>query len=145
MKVLRLAGYNARMFGIGFFELMVILAVAIIFLGPEKFPQAVVDLARFFKAVKKTLNDAKETLDQELRIENLRQESLGYKKLFEEEQHKLENTFHKELKDLQQVQDDLKTSIAHANPLDALSGEVQADEPPPPKVSLEKPPKKLDV
>ncbi|MFC3848169.1 Sec-independent protein translocase protein TatB [Helicobacter baculiformis] len=137
------------MFGIGFFELVVILVIAIIFLGPEKFPQAMVDLARFFKAVKKTLNDAKETLDQELHIESLKQESLEYKKLFDEGQHKIESTFNKELKDLQQVQDDLRTSIAHANPLDALSAEVQADqsdELPRPKVSLEKtPPKKLDV
>ncbi|WP_104578745.1 Sec-independent protein translocase protein TatB [Helicobacter felis] len=136
------------MFGIGFFELVVILIVAIIFLGPEKFPQAIIDLARFFKAVKKTLNEAKETLDQELHIENLKQESLEYKKLFEEEQHKLKGAFDRELKDLQQVQADLKESIARANPLDALSDEVRADqvdEPPRPKVSLEKPPKKTHV
>ncbi|WP_121020742.1 Sec-independent protein translocase protein TatB [Helicobacter vulpis] len=128
------------MFGIGFFEIVVVLIVAIIFLGPEKFPQALVDLARFFKAVKKALNEAKETLDQELHIESLKQESLEYKKLFDTEQNKLESAFNKEVRDLQQVQEDLKTSIAHANPLDALSTEVRADEPPRPKVNLDKPP-----
>ncbi len=132
--------YNARMFGIGFFEIVVILVVAIIFLGPEKFPQAMVDLARFFRALKKTLHDAKETLNQELHVESLKQESLEYKKLFDAEGHKLEDTFNKEIKELQQVQDDLKSSIAHANPLDALSDEVQADEAPRPKVCLDKPP-----
>lgn len=41
------------MFGMGFFEILVVLVVAIIFLGPEKFPQAVVDVVKFFRAVKK--------------------------------------------------------------------------------------------
>lgn len=41
------------MFGMGFFEILVVLIVAIIFLGPEKFPQAVVDIVKFFRAVKK--------------------------------------------------------------------------------------------
>ncbi|WP_104749412.1 Sec-independent protein translocase protein TatB [Helicobacter cynogastricus] len=131
------------MFGIGFFELVVILVVAIIFLGPEKFPQAMVDMARFFRAVKKTLSEAKDTLDQELHLESLKQESLEYKKLFENEGDKIKGAFDHELKDLQQVQEDIRSSIAHANPLDALSSEVQADPPPePPKVSLAKPPKK---
>ncbi len=41
------------MFGMGFFELLVVLVVAIIFLGPEKFPKALVDIVKCFRAVKK--------------------------------------------------------------------------------------------
>lgn len=67
------------MFGMGFFEIFTIIVIAIIFLGPEKLPQAMVDLAKFFKAVKKTLDDAKSSLDKELHLEELKKEALEYK------------------------------------------------------------------
>ena len=37
------------MFGMGFFEIVVIVIVAIIFLGPDKLPQAIVDVVKFLK------------------------------------------------------------------------------------------------
>ncbi|WP_104640114.1 Sec-independent protein translocase protein TatB [Helicobacter suis] len=130
------------MFGMGFFELVVIVVVAIIFLGPEKFPQAMLDMARFFRAVKKALNEAKETLDKEIHIEELKQESLEYKKRFEQSTKPLINLKQEleEVKELKEVQDfkSTLTSIATQNPLDSLSQEVEVDEKP--KVSLEKPP-----
>lgn len=67
------------MFGMGFFEICMILIVAVIFLGPEKLPKAMVDLAKFFKAVKKTMDEAKSSLDEELKIQELKQEALEYK------------------------------------------------------------------
>ena len=42
------------MFGVGIFEILVVLVVAVIFLGPDKLPQAIVDATKFFRAVKKT-------------------------------------------------------------------------------------------
>lgn len=70
------------MFGMGFFEIFMVIVVAIIFLGPDKLPQAMVDLAKFFKAVKKTLDDAKTSLDKELNLEELKKEALEYKNSF---------------------------------------------------------------
>ncbi|WP_305862240.1 Sec-independent protein translocase protein TatB [Helicobacter cholecystus] len=70
------------MFGMGFFEICMVLIVAVIFLGPEKLPKAMVDLAKFFKAVKKTMDEAKSSLDEELKIEELKQEALEYKNTF---------------------------------------------------------------
>ncbi|WP_034583426.1 Sec-independent protein translocase protein TatB, partial [Helicobacter pametensis] len=67
------------MFGMGFFEIFMIIIVAVIFLGPDKLPQAMVDLAKFFKALKKTLDDAKSSLDKELNLEELKKEALEYK------------------------------------------------------------------
>ncbi|MCE3047001.1 Sec-independent protein translocase protein TatB [Helicobacter kayseriensis] len=67
------------MFGMGFFEIFAIIVIAIIFLGPDKLPQAMIDLAKFFKAVKKTLDDAKSNLDKELHLEELKKEALEYK------------------------------------------------------------------
>ncbi|GAA8029543.1 Sec-independent protein translocase protein TatB [Helicobacter pylori] len=87
------------MFGMGFFEILVVLVVAIIFLGPEKFPQAVVDMVKFFRAVKKTLNDAKDTLDKEINIEEIKKETLEYQKLFENKVESLKSVKIEELED----------------------------------------------
>ena len=72
------------MFGVGVFEIVVILVVAVIFLGPDKLPQAIVDITKFLRAVKKTINDAKDTFDKEVQISELKKEALEYKKLFED-------------------------------------------------------------
>ncbi|GAA7227225.1 Sec-independent protein translocase protein TatB [Helicobacter pylori] len=87
------------MFGMGFFEILVVLVVAIIFLGPEKFPQAVMDVVKFFRAVKKTLNDAKDTLDKEINIEEIKKETLEYQKLFENKVESLKGVKIEELED----------------------------------------------
>ncbi len=71
------------MFGMGFTEIVLIAIVAIIFLGPEKLPSALVDIAKFFKAVKKTINDAKESLDKEVNLTDMKKEALSYKESFE--------------------------------------------------------------
>ena len=67
------------MFGMGFFEILVVAVVAIIFLGPEKLPKALVDTAKFFKAIKKTMDDAKESLDREVNLSKIKEEALSYK------------------------------------------------------------------
>ncbi|MCI6217048.1 MAG: Sec-independent protein translocase protein TatB [Helicobacter sp.] len=67
------------MFGIGIFEILVILIVAVIFLGPDKLPQAAIDLAKFIRTVKKTVDDAKESFDNEVRLSEIKKEALEYK------------------------------------------------------------------
>lgn len=67
------------MFGMGFFEILVVAVVAIIFLGPEKLPKALVDTAKFFKTIKKTMDDAKENLDREVNLSKIKEEALSYK------------------------------------------------------------------
>jgi len=67
------------MFGMGFTEIMFIAIIAVVFLGPEKLPQAMVDIARFFKKVKGTIADTKDELERELQISDLKAEMLSYK------------------------------------------------------------------
>ena len=67
------------MFGMGFTEIMLIAIVAVLFLGPDKLPEAMVQIAKFFKSVKKTVNDAKSSLEEEMRIADLKEEALSYK------------------------------------------------------------------
>jgi sec-independent protein translocase protein TatB len=62
------------MFGMGFTEIFLILVVAIIALGPEKLPNAAVEIARFFKKIKGGVEDAKATLDSELNLSEMKSE-----------------------------------------------------------------------
>ena len=66
------------MFGISMPEITVILIIAIIVLGPEKLPKVLVELAKYFKVIKKTINDAKSSFDQELRIAELKEDAKKY-------------------------------------------------------------------
>lgn len=77
------------MFGMGFGEIILVAIVAVIFLGPEKLPQTMIDIAKFFRAFKKTINEAKENLDREINISEIKQEALSYKKSIETGTEKL--------------------------------------------------------
>jgi len=68
-----------QMFGMGFMEIFLVLIVAIIALGPEKLPGAVVDIAKFFKKFKGSIDDAKSTLDNELNISEMKREANEFK------------------------------------------------------------------
>jgi len=67
------------MFGIGFTEILLISIIAILFLGPDKLPEAMIQIAKFIKGVKKTVGEAKNSLDEELKIADLKEEALNYK------------------------------------------------------------------
>ncbi|CAA6799921.1 MAG: Twin-arginine translocation protein TatB [uncultured Sulfurovum sp.] len=67
------------MFGLGFMEILFIAIVAIIFLGPEKLPGAMVDIAKFIKSAKNAITDAKQTLNEEVNLDELKREAMGYK------------------------------------------------------------------
>ncbi len=127
------------MFGMGFFEILVVLVVAIIFLGPEKFPQAVVDMVKFFRAVKKTLNDAKDTLDKEINIEEIKKETLEYQKLFENKVESLKGvkieeledakvTAENEIKSIQDLMQDYQKSLETNTTPNHLNKEVSNEE-----------------
>ncbi len=63
------------MFGMGFMEIFLILLVAIIALGPEKLPGAIVDTVKFFKKIKGEISDAKSSIDKELDLSGMRQDA----------------------------------------------------------------------
>ncbi|MCQ2675141.1 Sec-independent protein translocase protein TatB [Helicobacter pylori] len=144
------------MFGMGFFEILVVLVVAIIFLGPEKFPQAVVDVVKFFRAVKKTLNDAKDTLDKEINIEEIKKETLEYQKLFENKVESLKGvkieeledakvTAEKEIKSIQDLMQDYKRSLETNTLPNHLNEEVSNEEALNEKVSSDESPKEVQL
>jgi sec-independent protein translocase protein TatB len=68
------------MFGLGFTEILIIAVIAILFLGPDKLPTALVDMAKFFRSVKKTIGDVKDSIEQEMNVSEMKEEALAYKK-----------------------------------------------------------------
>jgi len=67
------------MFGLGFTEILLIAVVALLFIGPDKLPDTMKNIARTFGKIKRALDDTKSTLEQELRVDDLRQEVLQYR------------------------------------------------------------------
>lgn len=68
------------MFGMGIGEIFLIAIIAILFLGPEKLPSTMVEIAKFFRSVKSTVNTARATLEEEMKFSEMKQEALNYKK-----------------------------------------------------------------
>jgi len=68
------------MFGMGFTEILIIAVIAILFLGPDKLPSAMVEVAKFFRSVKKTIGTVKDSLEEEMNVSDIKEEALAYKK-----------------------------------------------------------------
>jgi len=68
------------MFGMGFTEILIIAVIAILFLGPDKLPGAMVDIAKFFRSTKNALGSMKESIEEEINIKDIKEEALAYKK-----------------------------------------------------------------
>ncbi|EII1961132.1 Sec-independent protein translocase subunit TatB, partial [Campylobacter jejuni] len=62
--------------------IIVILVVAILVLGPDKLPEAIVQIAKILKAVKRNIDDAKSSIEKEIRINDLKEEAKKYKDEF---------------------------------------------------------------
>lgn len=79
------------MFGIGFTELLLISIIAILFLGPDKLPSAMIEIAKFIKSIKKTVGEAKSSLEEEMKIADLKEEALSYKKQLDDATNELKS------------------------------------------------------
>ena len=67
------------MFGMGFTEILIIAVIAILFLGPDKLPSAMVEVAKFFRNAKNTIGSVKDSLEEEMSIKDIKEEALAYK------------------------------------------------------------------
>lgn len=107
------------MLDFSFGEILVIAIIAVIFLGPDKLPQTFVKIAQFLRAVKKTINDAKDTLDREIHITEMKQDVLEYKKKFEDSALKLKD-------DIIESANLEPTKTALQNELEGLKNEIKS-------------------
>lgn len=55
------------MFGMGFGEILVVLVIAVIFLGPEKIPETARTLGKWFHEIKSSLDDVKKSFETDLK------------------------------------------------------------------------------
>ena len=107
------------MFGMGFTEILLIALVAVIALGPEKLPTAMVQIAKFINKFKTGIADAKATLDNELSITEMKAEASKFKSQIEETKASLtiDTKVDLGLKDI--MNDDLnKTTIVESKPVE---------------------------
>ncbi len=76
----------------GFAEILIIGVIAILFLGPDKLPETMVQIAKFFKSVKTTVASAKSSIEEELHLEEIKKEANSYKQQFNEAANELEKS-----------------------------------------------------
>ncbi len=72
------------MFGMGFTEILIIAVIAILFLGPDKLPGAMVDIAKFFRSAKNAMGTVKDTIEEEMHVSDIKKEALAYKQELEQ-------------------------------------------------------------
>ena len=63
------------MFDIGFFELLLILLVGLVVLGPKKLPEAVKSVSRFLLWIKRQTNKAKQEINKTFGLNEVYQDS----------------------------------------------------------------------
>lgn len=120
-----------------FGEILVILVVAILVLGPEKLPSTIVEIAKILKAIKSNIDEAKTSINKELKIAELKDEAQKYKdefsqtnenirkKLSFEEFDQLKEDILNNTKELKSEINDLEKDIQE---LSNLEEKIQKDE-----------------
>jgi len=113
------------MFGIGFEEFLFIIIIAILFLGPEKLPDAMVKVARFIKSIKKVMNDAKHTLESEMHIADIKEEALSYKKQLDEATNELQSFKNHKINPAQEIEQAMQSAKNSFNQKDTPSENIE--------------------
>ena len=97
------------MFGMGFAEILIIGVIAILFLGPDKLPETMVQIAKFFKSVKKTVASAKNSIEEELHIQEIKEEANSHKRQFTDAASELEKSTG--IEDLKSEMHDIQSDV----------------------------------
>ncbi len=127
------------MFGIGFTEILLIAVIAILFLGPDKLPEAMVQIAKFIKSVKKTVGEAKSSLEEEMKIADLKDEALNYKKQLDSATDELKSFKNIDFDDMSDIVDHEESSTKTDHSTNTLATPI---EPKNDTVTFKKKPKK---
>jgi sec-independent protein translocase protein TatB len=72
------------MFGIDLGSFIIIMIIAIIFLGPDKLPEVLVQAVKIFRSLRTTVMEAKDSIQKEIDIHELKSTAMGYKEKIEE-------------------------------------------------------------
>jgi sec-independent protein translocase protein TatB len=88
---------------IGFSELLIVVFIAIVVLGPEKLPEAMVKLGRFVGKIRRMWDDATRDIKKEIELEEMKEEMQKYKKQLEDLQRKVDDDINKGLTSLDEL------------------------------------------
>ena len=137
------------MFGMSFGEILVIAIIAILFIGPDKLPDTMVKIAKFFRSFKKSIHEVKDSIEQEVHLAELKEEAISYKEQLEKSVDEIKNSTNiNVMDDLTDGFDDIKDSFTK---LDETPEKLPETEPvteiteKPAKKSTKKKGKKKDV
>jgi len=137
------------MFGMSFGEILVIAIIAILFIGPEKLPDTMVKIAKFFRSFKKTVHEVKDSIEQEVHLKELKDEAISYKEQLEKSVTEIkQDTNVNVIDDLQDGFADIKgslTSLEEGPSAPALFKEMKEEEKAETQKSKKKKGKKKDV
>ncbi len=114
------------MFGMSFGEIFVIAIIAILFLGPEKLPDAMVKIAKFFKSFKKSIDEAKDTIEHEMDLSDIKKEALKYKEDLQKSVDKVKNDVNI-VDDLNENIEDIKKSVKLDKPKKKTKAKTKKD------------------
>ncbi len=74
------------MLGIGFPEMLVILAIALLVFGPKKLPEGGKSIGRAIREFRRTSDELKERFEEEIKADEFRQAKEDLQKGFEEDE-----------------------------------------------------------
>jgi len=94
-------------FGMSLGEILVIAIIAILFIGPDKLPETMVKVAKFFRSIKKSIHETKESIEKEIHLSELKEEALSYKKNLED----VVNEYKVEIDNDLNIADDLRSEV----------------------------------
>ncbi len=118
------------MFGLGFTEILMIAIVALLFIGPDKLPETMKTIAKTLGKAKRMFDDTKSTIENELRIHDLREEALQYKQQIEDSKRELasfKNIANKEINEIKNEATLTKLDMVDDASLDELFEEAEKD------------------
>jgi sec-independent protein translocase protein TatB len=130
------------MFGMGFTEMLLIAVIAILFLGPDKLPSAMVEIAKFFRSVKSTINTVKDSLEEEMNVTGIKQEALAYKQELLKASDSLNKVTHIQSNIDSEIADILKENDAPKKAPETVQESVPKPSQEPQEVSFKKKKKK---
>jgi len=137
------------MFGMSFGEILIIAIIAILFIGPDKLPDTMVKIAKFFRSFKKSIHEVKDSIEQEVHLAELKEEAISYKEQLEKSVQEIKgDTTVNVIDDLQDGFADIKDSITKLDEPSAKTTEndtVAEVTEKPAKKSTKKKGKKKDV
>ena len=97
------------MFGMSLGEILVIAIIAILFIGPDKLPETMVKVAKFFRSIKKSIHETKESIEKEIHLSELKEEALSYKKNLED----VVNEYKVQIDNDLNIADDLRSEVTN--------------------------------